>query len=83
MLDKDLLDILVCPESREPVEPADAGLLERVNREIETGRIRTRGGEVVRTPIPAGLIRRDGKLLYPVLDDIPIMLIDEALVLED
>ena len=33
--------------------------------------------------IEAGLVREDGRILYPVRDDIPVMLIDEAIPLED
>jgi len=33
----------------------------------------------VTEPIQAGIIREDGQYLYPVRDDIPIMLIGEAI----
>ncbi len=32
-------------------------------------------------PIDEGLVREDAKILYPVREDIPIMLIDEAIEL--
>lgn len=83
MLDRELLDILVCPETREPVALADAELVDKVNRGITDGSIRTRSGGSPAGAITSGLLRQDGKILYPVVDDIPIMLIDEALVLED
>lgn len=83
MLDRELLDILVCPETRERVELANAELVEKVNQGIKDGSIRTRSGDTPANAITAGLLRHDGKILYPVVDDIPIMLIDEALVLED
>jgi uncharacterized protein YbaR (Trm112 family) len=35
-------------------------------------------GEVTLTPAEDGLVCRSCKLLYPIKDDIPIMLIDEA-----
>ena len=41
-----------------------------------------RGGELVTEPVREGLVREDGLFLYPVRDDIPIMLIDEAIPLE-
>ncbi len=40
-----------------------------------------RGGAGVREPIEGGLVRQDGKWLYPIRDDIPIMLVEEALPL--
>jgi uncharacterized protein YbaR (Trm112 family) len=83
MIDRELLDILVCPETKEPVRLAEADLVERVNRSVSGGSLRNRGGENVTQPIDGGLVREDGKLLYPIREDIPIMLIDEAILLED
>ena len=83
MIDRELLDILVCPETKEPVRLAEAELVERVNRSVSGGSLRNRGGESVSQPIDGGLVRQDGKLLYPIREDIPIMLIDEAILLED
>lgn len=82
MLDPDLLEILVCPETKKPVALADDELLKRLNTAIGEGRVKTRAGESVEEPIEAGLVREDGGVLYPVRDDIPIMLIDEAIPLD-
>lgn len=83
MVDPELLEILVCPETGQPVRPADDALLDRVNRSVESGEIRNRGGEKIQERIDGGLVRDDGTLLYPVRDDIPIMLVDEAIPLDD
>ena len=82
MIDQELLDILVCPETKEAVSLADPPLLERVNRAIQGGTLKNRGGEDVARAIEGGLVREDGKLLYPIREDIPIMLIEEAIFLE-
>ena len=80
-IDQALLDILVCPESRQPLTPADPPLLARLNREIQARRLRTRGGAVVDKEIGEALVRQDRKFLYVVDDDIPIMLIDQSIEL--
>jgi uncharacterized protein YbaR (Trm112 family) len=78
----ELLEILVCPETKQPLTEADAETLARVNAEIEAGRLRNRGGDSVSKPIAEGLVREDGKVLYPVDDGIPVMLIEESLPLD-
>ena len=81
MISKELLEILVCPESRTPLRMADADLLARLNEEITAGRVANRGGRTIEEPLAAGLVREDGALVYPVVDDIPVLLVDEAIPL--
>lgn len=77
----DLLEILVCPETRQAVALAGADVLARVNAEIAAGRLRNRGGDTLSGPIAEALIREDGRVLYPVDDGIPVMLIEESIEL--
>jgi uncharacterized protein YbaR (Trm112 family) len=81
-VDPELLEILVCPETRQPVAPADAALLTRLNAEIAAGSLRNRGGDSVREPLKEGLLREDGRILYPVDDGIPVMLVEESIEIE-
>jgi uncharacterized protein YbaR (Trm112 family) len=81
LVDQSLLDILVCPETKQPLRVADVALLERVNASLRKGTLTNRGGQRLATPVEAGLVRNDGAVLYPVRDDIPIMLIDESIPL--
>jgi len=81
-MDKELLDMLCCPETKQDVSLADPSVIASLNREIEAGRLKNRGGEAVKEKLDSGLLRADRKILYPVREDIPIMLIDEAIPLD-
>ena len=83
MIDKELLDILACPETKEPVHLADTGLIEKLNALIEQGQVSNRRGQKLEKKVDGGLIREDGAFLYPVEDGIPIMLIDEAIPIRE
>lgn len=81
-IDAELLEILVCPESRQPMQLASESILESLNSEIEAGRLRNRGGDVVEKRIEEALLREDGEILYIIEDSIPIMLIDQSIRLD-
>ncbi len=80
-MNRDLLDILVCPENHQRLELADDGLLVQVNEAIRAGTVENRGGRPVEAELTGGLVREDRQWLYPIVDDIPVLLIDEAISL--
>lgn len=77
-----LLQLIQCPESRQPLREAPAALLERLNARQARGELRNRAGAPVAAPLAGGLLREDGRVLYPVLDEIPMLLIEEAITIE-
>jgi len=81
VIDKDLLSILACPQTHQPLREANAADLERINGRIASGAARNVGGKPVSEPLKAGLVRQDGKRIYPIKDGIPVLLIDEGLEL--
>lgn len=82
MISKELMEILACPETKTPVQAAPESLVRDLNGLIEKGELRNRDGEVINAPMDEGLVREDGTILYPVREDIPIMLIGEGIPLE-
>jgi uncharacterized protein YbaR (Trm112 family) len=81
MIDPDLLKILCCPETHQEVRLAEATVIEKLNGQIAAGALANRAGQPVAEKIDGGLIRADGKVLYPVRRNIPVMLVDEGIPL--
>lgn len=82
MISQELLDILCCPETKEDLSLADASLIERINAKVAGGGVKNRSGQPVAEKLDGGLVRKDRKFIYPIREDIPIMLIDEALPMD-
>ncbi len=82
MIDKRLLEILVCPETRTPLSLASEALVARLNHLVAAGTLVNRGGQRVEKPLEGGLVREDRRFLYPIFDGIPVLLIDEAIPFE-
>lgn len=78
-MDKRLLDILCCPVTKSPVKPLARAQLDALNRAIVGGTVQNISGGVVSTALQAGLITADGKVIYRIEDDIPVMLADESI----
>ncbi len=81
MIDQDLLSILACPETHQPLAMASAEDLAAVNARIAAGGVKNRGGKDVTDALTEGLVREDKQVLYPIRDGIPFLLVDEGLEL--
>jgi uncharacterized protein YbaR (Trm112 family) len=80
-LNEQLLDIVCCPVTHSPLMPMPKDRLEYLALAIERGEIRDRGERTLTEPLAAALVTRDGKLAYPVIDDIPVLLEDRGILM--
>ncbi|WP_374248698.1 Trm112 family protein [Thermomonas sp.] len=78
-MDRKLLDILVCPLTRQPLQLLDSAGLEALNRAIATGGVLRNDGSPQREALREALLTRDRKTVYRIDDDIPVLLAEEAL----
>lgn len=78
-VDGKLLEILCCPVSKTPLTVLGLQKLDKLNTAINSGDALFVGGEKVTDPLSEGLITEDGKVIYPVQDDIPILLEEKGI----
>lgn len=81
-IDKDLLAILCCPDTKQDVSLADAALIATLNEAVSRGQFKNKANKPVTEPLDGGLVRSDRKILYPIRENIPVMLIEEGIPLE-
>ena len=82
MIHDDILRILVCPEDRTPLEAADTALVARLNEAIAQRRLKNRGEQTLETELGGALVREDRRIAYPVVNDIPMLLVDQGISLD-
>ncbi len=78
-MDRKLLDILVCPASRQPLSLLDKAGLEALNRAVAAGGIKRNDGSAQPEAMREALITRDRKTVYRLDDGIPVLLIEEGI----
>ena len=81
MVDPELLKLLCCPETHQGLRLARAELLQQLNQKIAVGNLQNRGGRPVSEKLAEALLREDGKVLYPIRNGIPVMLVDDGILL--
>jgi uncharacterized protein YbaR (Trm112 family) len=78
-MDKRLLDIVCCPVTKLPLQLLDSERLTRLNSAITSGQLRNRAAGALPETLTEALVTRDGRLVYPVRDGIPVLLEEESI----
>jgi uncharacterized protein YbaR (Trm112 family) len=79
-MDKRLLDIpIVCPVTKLPLQLLDRERLMRLNTAITAGQLRNRSALPLPETLSEALVTRDGRLVYPVREGIPVLLEEESI----
>lgn len=74
-----LLEILCCPVSKTPLTVLGRQKLDNLNKAINSGEALFVDGEKVTDPLAEALVTEDGKVIYPVQDDIPVLLEEKGI----
>lgn len=78
-IDPEFIQILRSPDTHKPLRRAEQAELERVNQLIGSGQARNRAGDPVNDALDEGLVPEGEAVVYPIRDDIPILLTHEAI----
>ena len=78
-IDGTLLESLCCPLSKTPLTRLPPGRLKKLNQAVLAGEVEYVNGDPVEQPMKEALITEDSKVLYPVVDGIPILLADKGI----
>jgi uncharacterized protein YbaR (Trm112 family) len=78
-MERKLLDLLVCPATRQPLAMLEGRGLQALNAAIEAGGIARGDGEPQAAVLREALVTRDRKTVYRVDDGIPVLLVEEAI----
>jgi len=78
-MDRKLLDILVCPATRQSLSMLEAAGLEALNRTIGEGRVKRNDDSVQAEALREALVTRDRKTVYRVDDGIPVLLVEDGI----
>ncbi|MGQ4583778.1 Trm112 family protein [Lysobacter sp. F60174L2] len=78
-MDRKLLDLLVCPTSRQSLALLDSRGLQALNQAIAAGGVVRDDGSAQAEPLREALLTRDRKRIYRIDDGIPVLLAEEAI----
>ncbi|RNF86158.1 Trm112 family protein [Montanilutibacter psychrotolerans] len=78
-MDRKLLDLLVCPATRQPLALLDSRGLQALNAAIEAGGVVRGDGGAQTAAVREALLTRDRKTVYRIDDGIPVLLVEEGI----
>jgi len=78
-MDRKLLDLLVCPATRQPLALLGAPGLAALNAAAAGGALQRVDGTRQPGPLREALVTRDQRLAYRIDDGIPVLLVEEGI----
>ena len=78
-MNKELLKLICCPSSKKQLKILNEENLDNLNQAISAGLIKNNQGKILKDEIEQALITEDYELAYIVRDDIPVLLENESI----
>ena len=81
MIQTALLAFLYCPATHQKLRQADESSIDICKEKISVEELRNIRGEVLMQTFESGLIREDGRILYPIFENVAQLLIGDGIQL--
>lgn len=81
-LSAEILEVICCPETHQDLALVSSQQLSVLNGLQAEGKLKHRSGAHVEYRLSDGLLRKDQQVLYPVREGIPVLLTEEAILIE-
>ena len=78
-MNEKILKLICCPSSKKQLKILDEESLNNLNHAISAGLIKNNQGKILKDKIEQALITEDYELAYIVRDDIPVLLENESI----
>jgi len=78
-MNEKILKLICCPSSKKQLKILDEESLTNLNHAISAGLIKNNQGKILKDEIEQALITEDYELAYVVRDDIPVLLENESI----
>ena len=82
-VDQELLEIICCPDTHQDLSVISADQLSILNSAQKKGALHHRGGASVDYTLSGGLLTQDCKVVYPIREGIPVLLSEEAILINE
>ena len=82
-MDEETLKILRCPKTKESLQLLSMDKLEKLNKQISESKVSSMDGSIVNSLFKECLINKSEDIIYPVIDEIPILIIEKCILVKN
>ena len=81
-IDAEILAIICCPDTHQDLTLINSNQLAFLNSLKSESKLQHRNGDLVNYDLSGGLMRSDQEVIYPIREGIPVLLSEEAILVD-